>query len=393
MDVKNEKILKLVPAIRMIMSGQSLKSGSFVPINQLKDTDQEHISTCLGQSISVFSGSMKNVLKEISAAKDNVGEYLLIEDLGLLALSANKSKVEQKLEAVRKESRTDILPEAVPEPQTKRQLYNKIIAITGGAMGYGEGIARQLFNEGANVVLFDINKKSGQAVASELNRQKTPNRAYFIRADVTNQQSIADAIFETVLEFSGLDVIISNAGVLKAGGIDEMDPDTFDFVTRVNYQGYYNCVRAAIPIMKLQNMYASANFGDIIQINSKSGLEGSKKNFAYSGSKFGGIGLTQSFAMELIADRIKVNAICPGNYFDGPLWSDPERGLFIQYLRTGKVPGAKTTQDVRHHYESMVPAGRGCRIEDVIKAIKYIIDQEYETGQAVPVTGGQVMLS
>ena len=375
------------------MSGQSLKSGAFISLNKLRVTDPVSISARLGQDVSVFSGSTEKVLKEISGAKDSIGEFLFIEGLGLLGLSANKSKLEQKIETLRKESIKDILYEPVSEPQIKEKLYHKVIVITGGAMGYGEGIARQLFDEGANVVLFDINKESGKAVASELNKQRTANRAYFIEADVTNQESVANAIFETVLEFSGLDVMISNAGVLMAGGIDEMDTETFDFVTRVNYQGYYNCVKTVVPVMKLQNQYASANFGDIIQINSKSGLEGSKRNFAYAGSKFGGIGLTQSFAIELIADRIKVNAICPGNYFDGPLWSDPENGLFVQYLRTGKVPGAKTTKDVRHHYESMVPAGRGCRIEDVIKAIKYVIDQEYETGQAVPVTGGQVMLS
>lgn len=88
-----------------------------------------------------------------------------------------------------------------------------------------------------------------------------------------------------------------------------------------------------------------------------------------------------------------MNAICPGNFFEGPLWADPEKGLFVQYLRAGKVPGATTVDEVRHFYESKVPMGRGCRVEDVLKAILYIVDQEYETGQAVPVTGGQVMLA
>jgi sorbitol-6-phosphate 2-dehydrogenase len=96
--------------------------------------------------------------------------------------------------------------------------------------------------------------------------------------------------------------------------------------------------------------------------------------------------------MELIPWRIKVNAICPGNFFDGPLWSDPETGLFVQYLKTGKVEGAETISDVREYYKKQVPAGRGCRIDDVMKALFYIIDQEYETGQAIPVTGGQEML-
>ena len=88
-----------------------------------------------------------------------------------------------------------------------------------------------------------------------------------------------------------------------------------------------------------------------------------------------------------------MNSICPGNFFDGPLWSDPNTGLFVQYLRTGKVPGAKTISDVRKFYESKVPMGRGCTTPDVMKAIYYLLEQQYETGQAVPVTGGQVMLS
>jgi len=131
---------------------------------------------------------------------------------------------------------------------------------------------------------------------------------------------------------------------------------------------------------------------DVIEINSKSGLEGSNKNFAYAGSKFGGIGLTQSFAMELAEYGIKVNAVCPGNFLDGPLWSDPKRGLFKQYLDSGKVKGATSIEDVRKFYESKVPLGRGCTIEDVARAVLYVIEQKYETGQAVPVTGGQVML-
>jgi NAD(P)-dependent dehydrogenase (short-subunit alcohol dehydrogenase family) len=145
--------------------------------------------------------------------------------------------------------------------------------------------------------------------------------------------------------------------------------------------------------MKLQRRFRTDRTADIIQINSKSGLEGSNKNFAYAGGKFGGIGLTQSFALELVGDGIKVNAVCPGNFFEGPLWADPDKGLFVQYLRAGKVPGARTLEDVRRFYESRVPMGRGCRVEDVLKAILYLVDQEYETGQALPVTGGQVMLA
>ena len=102
--------------------------------------------------------------------------------------------------------------------------------------------------------------------------------------------------------------------------------------------------------------------------------------------------MTQSFALELVTDGIKVNSICPGNFLDGPLWSDPNTGLFVQYLRAGKVPGATSVADVKAFYVSKVPMARGCTTADVMKAIYYLIEQNYETGQALPVTGGQVML-
>ena len=144
--------------------------------------------------------------------------------------------------------------------------------------------------------------------------------------------------------------------------------------------------------MKAQNEGDPDRYADIIQINSKSGLRGSKANFAYSGSKFGGIGLVQSFALELAPYRIKVNCVCPGNFLDGPLWNDPENGLLLQYLKAGKVPGAATVDDVRDYYLSQVPMHKGCTPLDISKAIIYLIEQNGETGQALPVTGGQVML-
>ena len=144
--------------------------------------------------------------------------------------------------------------------------------------------------------------------------------------------------------------------------------------------------------MKKQREVNPQYICDIVEINSKSGIAGSAMNFAYSGSKFGGVGLTQSFALELAPFGIKVNAVCPGNLLDGELWSDPENGLFVQYLKAGKVPGAKNVDDVRKFYEKKVPLGRGCSARDVALAVSYAIEQKYETGQVLPVTGGQIML-
>lgn len=272
------------------------------------------------------------------------------------------------------------------------RLENKIVVVTGAAQGFGAGIAELLHKEGANIVVADLNEEKGKEFAAQINAAETKNKACFIKVNVSEGASVEQLVKETVLNFGGLDVMISNAGILRAGSLDEMDQSTFELMTKVNYTGYFLCAKYAQKVMKLQQKYRPGFYMDIIQINSKSGLKGSNKNFAYAGGKFGGIGLTQSFALELMPFNIKVNSICPGNFFDGPLWSDPENGLFVQYLKAGKVPGAKTIADVKAFYEAQVPAGRGCTANDVAKAILYVIEQEYETGQAVPVTGGQNML-
>jgi len=273
-------------------------------------------------------------------------------------------------------------------PQTQGRLAGKLAIVTGAAQGFGLGIAQEMIAQGATVVIADMNLPLAEKTAQELGE-----RAIALAVNVADAQSVEALICETVEKFGGLDIFVSNAGVLKAGGLDDMTPEAFDFVTKVNYNGYFLCAKYASEIMKAQFEADPSLFFDIIQINSKSGLEGSKRNFAYAGGKFGGIGLTQSFAMELAPFNIKVNSICPGNYYDGPLWSDPERGLFVQYLNAGKVPGAKTVEDVKAFYLSKSLIQRGCLPKDVALAVFYLVEQCYETGQAVPVTGGQVMLS
>lgn len=274
----------------------------------------------------------------------------------------------------------------------ENRMANRIAIITGGAQGFGAGIAESLYKLSMNVVVADINEEAGQAFVARLNSSKTTGRAIFIKTDVSDPDSVKALVASTVSDFGGLDLMVSNAGVLRAGSLDEIEPDVFSKTTAINYNGYFHCAKYSSEVMKLQNQEKPDYFTDIVQINSKSGLRGSNRNFAYAGSKFGGIGLTQSFALELAPFKIKVNAICPGNFYEGPLWSDPHKGLFVQYLQTGKVPGAKTIEDVKKHYEDQAPMKRGCRLEDIVKALLYIVDQEYETGQAFPVAGGQVML-
>ncbi len=283
--------------------------------------------------------------------------------------------------------------QSVASSKVSGRLTGKVVMITGAAQGFGLGIAQALITEGAQLILADLNLDGAQANADAMCAEYGAGRAVAIRMDVSDEVSALAAVAEAVAVFGGVDVFVSNAGVLRAGSIFSQPVSDFDLVTNVNYRGYFLGVRAVAPVMAAQHAVRPTEWFDIIEINSKSGLAGSRANFAYAGSKFGGIGLTQSFALELVEYGIKVNAVCPGNYLDGPLWMDPERGLFVQYLRAGKVPGAVTVDDVRRHYEGQVPMRRGCFPADLAKAIYYLVDQDYETGQAVPVTGGQNMLN
>ena len=273
-----------------------------------------------------------------------------------------------------------------------RRLGGKVCLVTGAAQGFGEGIARELAEAGGFLVIADLNLALAEMVAASLNSTCGDGAALAVKVDVGDEDSVRSMCEQVILHFGGLDLLVSNAGVLRAGGLEEMDLKTFEFVTHINYTAFFLVSKYGSRPMKLQARFDPAFYGDIVQINSKSGLEGSNRNFAYAGGKFGGIGLVQSFAKELVDDRIKVNAICPGNYYEGPLWSDPERGLFVQYLKAGKVPEAKTVDDVYQFYIAKVPMHRGCSPLDVTRAILYCVEQHYETGQAIPVTGGQNML-
>jgi len=346
-------------------------------------------------------------------------KVLLIKGIGLVAVGDNYKNAQ---------TITDVFYDAVKvahyarsfggeHPMTKRQISfidnwevenyrrkvaakastgrveGKTIIVTGAAQGFGEGIARNLMKEGANVVVADLNEEVGSQTAARFNETAGSNRAIFVKTNVADMDSLHNLIRQTILNFGALDVFVSNAGVLRAGGLEAMTPENFGFVTNINYNAYFYCAKVASHIMKIETSHDPEYFADIIQVNSKSGLRGSKANFAYAGGKFGGIGLTQSFALELAPFRVKVNSICPGNFYDGPLWSNPEKGLFVQYLAAGKVPGAKTVKDVKDYYLAQVPMRKGCNPEDVTKAILYAIEQTGETGQAIPVTGGQVMLA
>lgn len=260
-----------------------------------------------------------------------------------------------------------------------KPLQDQIALVTGGAQGLGAAICRRLAREGAHVVVADINPEGAEAMAEAIAAQ-ADRRAIAVTADVTQEDQVAAMVDRAVDTFGRLDILVSNAGVLVAEAVDIFPAEKWRFVMNVNLFGYFLCAKHAARVMKPQKS------GVILQINSKSGKKGSYKNSAYAAAKFGGIGLTQSLALELAEHNVRCNAICPGNLLDSPLWVD---SLYGQYAKKWGI----TEEEVRQKYVNQVPMKRGCTYEDVTNVVVFLASDQasYMTGQAINVTGGQEM--
>jgi len=253
------------------------------------------------------------------------------------------------------------------------KLVNKVAIVTGAGRGLGEAIALRLAREGCKVTTATVERTAQNT--KEIKGDSLP-----LRVDVTKSNQVKLMVEKTVAKFGRLDILVSNAGILKSHELTDFPEEEWRKVIEVNLVGYFLVAREAAKIMKKQKS------GVIIQINSKSGKKGSYWNSAYAASKFGGIGLTQSIALDLAPYGIRVNAVCPGNLLDSPLWVD---SLYEEYAKKWGI----SKKEVRKKYESQVPLGRGCQYEDVANVVVFLAGDEasYMTGQAINVTGGQVM--
>ena len=260
-----------------------------------------------------------------------------------------------------------------------RTLEDKIALVTGGAQGLGEAICHRLAVEGAHVVVADLNLEGAQKVADEI-VARTDRRAVAVKVNVSVEADVEAAVQRTLEEFGRIDVAVSNAGILFADAVDEFPAERWRAVIEVNLVGYFLLVKHVARVFKQQRS------GVLIQINSKSGKKGSYKSSAYAASKFGGIGLTQSVALELAEYNARANAICPGNLLDSPLWVD---SLYKQYAKKLGISEA----EVRQRYIEQVPMKRGCTYTDVTNILIFLASDQssYMTGQAINVTGGQQM--
>ncbi len=260
-----------------------------------------------------------------------------------------------------------------------RTLEDKIVLVTGGAQGLGEAICHRLAVEGAHVVVADLNLEGAQQVADDI-VARTDRRAVAVKVNVSVEADVEAAVQRTLEEFGRIDIAVSNAGILFADAVDEFPVEKWRAVIEVNLVGYFLLAKHVTRVFKQQRS------GVLIQINSKSGKKGSFKSSAYAASKFGGIGLTQSVALELAEYNARANAICPGNLLDSPLWVN---SLYKQYAKKWDI----TEAEVRQRYIDQVPMKRGCTYTDVTNVLIFLASDQssYMTGQAINVTGGQQM--
>ncbi len=259
------------------------------------------------------------------------------------------------------------------------RLANRKAAVTGAAQGIGLALAERLAYEGADLCILDINLPAAEEAADNLART-FGRKVGAVKVDVTNEDSVQEALKLTSEAIGGLDLLVNNAGVLKSHYLPDFPKKDWDFVLNVNLTGAFLCVKHAAKIM-LDNKTT----GSMIVIASRSAKRGGLWNHAYCASKFGVIGLVQCAALDLAPHHIRINCICPGNALDTPLWKD----LAVQYAKKYN----ETPEQVLERYRKRVPLGRGCDVQDIANLTTFLASEEssYMTGQAINLTGGEIM--
>jgi len=245
------------------------------------------------------------------------------------------------------------------------RLKDKVVLITGGARGIGRAITLLFAQEGADVVIIDVNLQEAEKAAGEI--AALGRKSLALQVNVTDYRKVEEAVNKILDKFTKVDILVNNAGITKDNLLLRMSEAEWDAVLNVNLKGSFNCIKAASRAMIKQRS------GRIINIASIIGIIGNAGQANYAASKAGIIALTKTAAKELASRNINVNAVAPG---------------FIQTEMTAKLP-----EDIKEKMKEAIPLKRFGSPDDVAKACLFLAGEEsgYITGQTIVVDGGMVM--
>ncbi|GGP18292.1 3-oxoacyl-ACP reductase FabG [Silvimonas iriomotensis] len=242
------------------------------------------------------------------------------------------------------------------------KLKDKVAIITGSASGIGQATALKFAQEGAKVVVCDLNRAGVDQVVSELVAMGTEAAGFLV--DVTDKATIAEMVAGVKSRFGRIDILVNNAGIVADAQLFKMTEEQFDRVIDINLKGVYNCTKAVIDTMIEQGQ------GVILNASSVVGVYGNFGQTNYAASKFGVIGFVKTWAKELGKKGIRANAVCPGFVATPILNAMPEK--VIQAM------------------EDKVPMKRMARPEEIASVYAFLASDEasYINGAAIEVTGG-----
>ena len=255
-----------------------------------------------------------------------------------------------------------------------KNLENKVIIITGAAMGLGLAAAQELASRGASLTLVDYNEKGLEEAKKEINNQHPDSKIVTVVADVSNEEAVKNYVDQTVKAFGRIDGLYNNAGIEgKQAGMTEYDVNVFKKVIDINLMGVYYGMRYVIPVMKNQN------YGRIVNVASVGGIRGVLNQVPYVASKHAVSGMTKNAALEYGRDGINTNAIAPGAILT------PMVAEAFKQVNPGDPKAAET------EYAQRNPVKRLGLPHEVAKVVAFLLseDASYVNGQTIAIDGGE----